>query len=120
MENQIDNPKVDPLSENWTTPDESNKILTAFFDNQSGLLSESSHQFLWQIMKRTKTGKHRLRGQLPEESRVAHKTGWSGKHKKTGITAAVNDIGIIFLPTATYIHVCISFSNASSILFFQA
>lgn len=83
---------------NWTTPDESNKILTAFYDNNTGLLSESSYGFLWQIMKRTKTGRHRLRGQLPEKTIVAHKTGWSGKQKKTGITAAVNDIGIIFLP----------------------
>ena len=29
---------------------------------------------------------------------VAHKTGWSGTNKETGITAAVNDIGIVFLP----------------------
>ena len=28
LENQIDNPKVDPLSENWTTPDEFRELIT--------------------------------------------------------------------------------------------
>ena len=28
LENQIDNPKVDPLSENWTSPDEFRELIT--------------------------------------------------------------------------------------------
>ncbi len=53
-------------------------------------------------MKGTKTGNNRLRGQLPEETIVAHKTGWSGKYKEIGITAAVNNIGIVFMPNGKY------------------
>ncbi len=87
---------------NWTTPKEANKILAAFYENKKGLLSKESYDFIWDIMKGTKTGKNRLRGQLPKETKVAHKTGWSGKHKETGITAAVNNIGIVFLPNGEY------------------
>ncbi len=58
-------------------------------------------------MKETKTGNNRLRGQLPEGTTVAHKTGWSGKHKETGITAAVNNIGLIFLPNGEYFTISV-------------
>ena len=87
---------------NWTTPKEANKILATFYENKNDLLSKENYDFIWNIMKGTKTGKNRLRGQLPEETIVAHKTGWSGKHKETGITAAVNNIGIVFLPNGEY------------------
>ena len=39
---------------------------------------------------------------MPEGTIVAHKTGWSGTNKETGITAAVNNIGIVFLPNGEY------------------
>lgn len=92
---------------NWTTPKEANKILTTFYENKGGLLSKESYDFIWNIMKGTKTGKNRLRGQLPEETIVAHKTGWSGKNKETGITAAVNNIGIVFLPNKRYFTISV-------------
>ena len=92
---------------NWTTPKEANKILATFYKNKNGLLSKESYDFIWNIMKGTKTGKNRLRGQLPKETIVAHKTGWSGKHKRTGITAAVNNIGIVFLPNGEYFTISV-------------
>ena len=92
---------------NWTTPKEANRILATFYENEDSLLSKESYDFIWSIMKGTKTGKNRLRGQLPEETIVAHKTGWSGKHKETGITAAVNDIGIVFLPNGEYLTISV-------------
>ncbi len=92
---------------NWTTPAESNAILSAFYENKGGLLSKESHEFIWNIMKGTKTGKNRLRGQLPQETIVAHKTGWSGEHKETGITAAVNNIGIVFLPDGKHFTISV-------------
>jgi len=92
---------------NWTTPIEANRILATFYENKNGLLSQESYDFIWNIMKGTKTGKNRLRGQLPKETIVAHKTGWSGKHKETGITAAVNNIGIIFLPNGAYFTISV-------------
>ena len=48
-------------------------------------------------MKETETGQNRLKGLLPKGTMVAHKTGSSGVNKE-GLTAAVNDIGIVFLP----------------------
>jgi beta-lactamase class A len=51
---------------------------------------------LIEILERTRTGPGRLRGKLPSETPVAHKTGtWSTTN---GVTAAVNDVGIISLP----------------------
>ncbi|WP_299529087.1 class A beta-lactamase, subclass A2 [Ulvibacterium sp.] len=93
--------------QNWTTPKEANRILATFYENKNGLLSKESHDFIWNIMKGTKTGKNRLRGQLPKETLVAHKTGWSGAHKETGITAAVNNIGIVFLPNGQYFAISV-------------
>ena len=92
---------------NWTTPNEANEILNAFYENKEGWLSLESYDFIWDIMKGTKTGKNRLRGQLPGGTIVAHKTGWSGKHKETGITAAVNNIGIVFLPNGEHLTISV-------------
>lgn len=83
--------------ENWTTPIAANALLQMTFSNQNKILSRSNHDFLWKTMKETSTGQKRLKGLLPDSTVVAHKTGWSGTHKETGITAAVNDIGIVFL-----------------------
>lgn len=93
--------------QNWTTPKEANRILATFYENKGDLLSKESYDFIWDIMKGTQTGKKRLRGQLPTDAIVAHKTGWSGKHKETGITAAVNNVGIVFLPTGEYFSISV-------------
>ncbi|WP_431126899.1 class A beta-lactamase, subclass A2 [Flagellimonas flava] len=101
---------------NWTTPKEANRMLAAFYENNNNLLSQESYDFIWDIMKGTKTGKKRLRGHLPEETIVAHKTGWSGKHKETGITAAVNNIGIVFLPNGEHFTISVFVTESSESL----
>lgn len=93
--------------QNWTTPKEANRILQTFYENRNNLLSQKSYDFVWKMMKATRTGKNRLKGQLPEETIVAHKTGWSGTNKTTGITAAVNNIGIIFLPNGKHFFISV-------------
>jgi beta-lactamase class A/beta-lactamase class A VEB len=97
---------------NWTTPEEANNILTTFYQNKNGLLSKGNYDFIWDIMKGTKTGKNRIKGLLPKGTVVAHKTGWSGKHKETGITAAVNNIGIVFLPNGEYFTISVFVSES--------
>lgn len=82
---------------NWTTPVTSSKILFTFFKNEPQLLSPDQHAFLWKTMIETETGKNRLKGNLPSNTIVAHKTGWSGSNPD-GITAAVNDIGVVIMP----------------------
>jgi beta-lactamase class A len=98
--------------QNWTTPKASNKILQAFFDNKKNLLSKSSYDFIWKTMRETSTGVNRLKGQLPENTVVAHKTGTSGTNKQTGITAAVNDIGIVFLPNGEHFFISVFVTNS--------
>ena len=87
---------------NWTTPKEANTILMTFYKNKDDLLSNEHYELVWGLMKKTSIGKKRLRGQLPQKTVVAHKSGRSGKHKKTKITAALNDVGIVFLPNGEY------------------
>lgn len=93
--------------QNWITPKESNAILLAFYRNTDHLLSPKSYEFIWETMKSTKTGENRLRGQIPEHTVVAHKTGWSGVHKVTGISAAVNDVGLVFLPNGDFFAISV-------------
>lgn len=83
--------------QNWTTANAANEILAAFYYNDKSLLSKKSHDFIWELMRGTGTGKKRIKGRLPAGTVVAHKTGTSGTNKQ-GVSAAVNDIGIVFLP----------------------
>ena len=57
---------------------------------QGRLLSESSTAVLKTIMGQTRTGAGRLRGVLPPNTPVAHKTGTVGD--------VINDVGVISLP----------------------
>ena len=98
--------------QNWTTPKAANEVLSSFYDNRKKLLSENSYDFIWKIMKETETGKDRLKGQLPKETIVAHKTGSSGTNKTTGITAAVNDIGVVFLPNRQHFFISVFVTNS--------
>ncbi len=92
---------------NWTTPREANRILRAFHENRGGLLRPASHGVVWALMEATETGRNRLKGRLPAGTVVAHKTGWSGRNEATGITAAVNDIGVVTLPDGTPLYISV-------------
>jgi beta-lactamase class A/beta-lactamase class A VEB len=63
-------------------------------------------------MRETQTGQQRLKGMLPEGTVVAHKTGWSGTDKRSGITAAVNDVGVVFLPNGEYFMISVFVTDA--------
>ncbi len=87
---------------NRTTPKAASATLQMFYENKNNLMSKASYDFFWKTNIETTTGVNRIKGQLPKGTVVAHKTGWSGTNKATGITAAVNDIGIVFLPDGRY------------------
>lgn len=53
-------------------------------------LTETSHRRLLDVMTATRTGARRIKGLLPPETLVAHKTGT--------MAGAVNDVGIVSLP----------------------
>lgn len=89
------------MYENWTTPKASSAVLKLFYENP-GLLSPASHDFFWTTALETESGLNRIKGLLPQGTPVAHKTGWSGVHRKTGVTGAANDVGLVFLPDGNY------------------
>ena len=98
--------------QNWTTPKAANETLASFYDNKKKLLSRKSYNFIWKVMKETETGEKRLKGQLPKNTIIAHKTGSSGANNE-GITAAVNDIGIVFLPNGQYYFISVFVTNST-------
>ena len=98
--------------QNWTTPKAANDVLAKFYSNNTNLLSKKSYDFIWKIMKGTRTGTARLKGQLPKSAIVAHKTGSSGTNDE-GLTAAVNDIGIIFLPNGKHYLISVFISKST-------
>ncbi len=97
---------------NWTTAKATNKTLKLFYQNANNLLSKKSYGFLLNVLKGTQTGKKSIRGFLPKETIVAHKTGHSGKNKE-GLTGAVNDIGIVFLPDGSHFYLSVLVSNST-------
>ena len=97
--------------ENWTTANAANQVLQLFFENAHNLLSSTSYNFLLEILKGTKTGKKNIKGFLPKNTVVAHKTGYSGKNKK-GLIGALNDIGIMFLPNGSPVYLSVLISDS--------
>jgi beta-lactamase class A len=93
--------KWENMFQNWTTPKAASEMLQKFYNKDLKLLSETSHNFLWTTMKETSTGQGRLKGLLPTGTVVAHKTGSSGTNEE-GLSAATNDIGIVFLPNGAH------------------
>ncbi|WFS34552.1 extended-spectrum class A beta-lactamase RATA-1 [Riemerella anatipestifer] len=104
--------KWENMFQNWTTPKAASQTLKLFYDNKNNLLSKSSYDFFWKTNKETTTGNNRIKGQLPEGTVVAHKTGSSGTNKETGITAAVNNIGIVFLPNGEHFIISVFVSES--------
>ncbi|MEO9473876.1 MAG: class A beta-lactamase, partial [Cyclobacteriaceae bacterium] len=97
--------------ENWTTAKATNTTLMTFFENSHQQLTKKSYDFLWGTMKQSWHPKVSMKSFLPENTIIAHKTGHSGKNDK-GITAAQNDIGIIFLPDGTYFYLSVLVSDS--------
>jgi beta-lactamase class A len=94
---------------NWAEPAALVDLLARFDDK--GVLSEASRAFLWKLMVETTTGPNRLKGRLPPGLVVAHKTGSSGKNAQ-GISAAVNDAGIVVLPSGRRLAIAVFVTDA--------
>ncbi len=97
--------------QNWATPAALANLLVKFYSSSSnGMLSKNSYDFLWKTMAETTTGASRLKGQLPQGTVVAHKTGSSGANN--GVTVATNDIGVIILPNGKPIFISVLITNS--------
>ena len=80
---------------NRTTPLAAVRLLELF--RRGELLSAAYGDFLLETMFATETGPDKLRGLLPADVAVAHKTGSSDRDGR-GVKIADNDIGIVRLP----------------------
>jgi beta-lactamase class A len=95
---------------NWTTPQSMTQLLEKFY--KGNILSKNSYDFLWKTMVETTTGLKRLKGLLPSDVVIAHKTGYSGANKE-GVMAAVNDVGIVTLPNGQHFAIAVFITNTT-------
>jgi beta-lactamase class A len=93
---------------NFSTPDAAVTLLRALHEKRG--LSESSQALIVKYLVESTRGAIRLKGLLPADTIVAHKTGTSGAQK--GVTAATNDIGIITLPNGNHLAIAVFVSDS--------
>ena len=93
---------------NWSTPDAMAQLLELFFRHK--LLSKSGNDFLMKLMTESENSPNRIKGNLPANTVVAHKTGTSDTNKQ-GITAATNDVGIVTLPNGKHYAIAVFVSD---------
>jgi beta-lactamase class A len=93
---------------NWATPESAVVLLRALAEGRG--LSPEARALLLKLMIESRPGARRLKGRLPAEATVAHKTGTSGT--ENGRTAATNDIGIITLPDGRHLAIAVFVSDS--------
>jgi beta-lactamase class A len=94
---------------NWATPAGGLSLLRAVY--QGPALSDSSRSLLTALLTNTTSAPGRIRGLLPTNTVVAHKTGSSGI--RNGV-AATNDIGIVTLPDGRQLAIAVLLTNATT------
>jgi beta-lactamase class A len=96
--------------QNWSTPNAMIQILKLL---QSGkVLSDERRDILLSLMIKSRPGPRRIKGLLPPDTTVAHKTGTSGTIK--GTTTATNDVGLITLPNGQHLAIAVFVSTTTS------
>lgn len=95
---------------NSARPSAMNAVLRAF--DEGKILKKDTQRFLWDVMAGCATGIDRLKGRLPQDYVVAHKTGM-GFTTPEGVIAAVNDVGIIVLPNGRKMAVSVFIMDSS-------
>lgn len=97
---------------NLTTPLSSLQLMKKFMESE--ILATAHREFLTRALEETNTGNNKLKGLLPKNTIVGHKTGNSSRDSN-GMKAGDNDLGFIRLPNGKqyYIGVFItkSFEN---------
>jgi beta-lactamase class A len=97
--------------ENWCTPAAMNTLLQSLYFGH--ILSSTNTTRLLQWMTGVTTGPHRLKGLLPANTIVAHKTGTSNT-SPDGLTTATNDVGIITLPNGHHLIITVFIMDSHS------
>jgi beta-lactamase class A len=95
--------------QNWSTPVAMNKLLEIFY--VGGYLSKESRVLLLEFMSiSNRWFDRRIKGLLPEETELAHKTGTARTYN--GLTRATNDAGIITLPDGSHLAITVFISDS--------
>jgi len=97
---------------NWTQPYALCQLMKGWYEGK--YLSWLGTGFLRNTMEQTSTGAKRIRGMLPADMVIAHKTGTSGS--KHGLQAACNDAGIITLPNGQHLALTVFVSDSRETL----
>ncbi len=95
---------------NSSSPLSMTKLLKGFYENN--YLSDSSYRFLKNLMTESSNSPMRIKGLLPPDIVVAHKTGTGGEDSNH-IRSACNDAGIITLPNGNHIALALFVSRSS-------
>lgn len=93
---------------NQITPKHATTLLKQFYAGK--ILNKTNTKWLYQAMLNNKTGMKRLKGKLPKDIHIAHRTGTSFTNNE-GMTGAINDIGIIELPNRKKIYIAVFVHN---------
>jgi beta-lactamase class A len=93
---------------NWATPEGMAELLGMLHAGRG--VSVPGRQMLLQFLTETSTGSRRIRGLLPAETRVAHKTGSS--RTVNSLTRATNDAGIVTLPDGRHLAIAVFVSDS--------
>lgn len=80
---------------NWCRPSAMLQVLSGLY--AGSWLRPESNQLLLKLMTESDNSPDRIKGKLPKDAIVAHKTG-TGNVNAQGISSATNDVGIITLP----------------------
>lgn len=99
---------VEHLERNFTSAHTTTILLKMIADGK--ILSDASRKLLLDVMKATETGEKRLRGLLPKDVMVAHKTGTF--YQKDSFVNCVNDVGIVYLPNGKYYCISVLVNNS--------
>ncbi|WP_223152122.1 class A beta-lactamase [Chitinophaga qingshengii] len=100
---QVQVPNEPMQYQNWSTPAAMTALYKKFYTGH--VLSDSSYNFLLDLLVNSGPGARRLKAQLPKGTVVAHKTGTSGT--VDGLTRATNDAGIITLPNGRHLIITV-------------
>ncbi len=101
--------KKNGINANRISPIDMISILEKLHKGQ--LLSRENTALLWKKMIESETGPDRIRGKLPRNIQVGHKTGSSGTDKN-GVTAAFNDVGIVKMPNGKSFAIVVFISDS--------
>ena len=94
---------------NTTTPQAMVKLLTLFYDCK--ILSKDNTKYLYGLMEANSRGAALIRGGLPANTKVAHRTGMSGNNN--GVQMALNNAGIVTLPDGKHFAIAVFVNNST-------